>query len=225
MGMLAVWGRNFLGVQSVAILPYEQYLKRFPAYVQQLAMESNGKCVTREGNTVAWQTSPVYWGEVGTNGQHSFYQLIHQGTNAVSCDFIGFCQALNPLDGHHDQLISNMLSQAEALAIGRTEDEVRSGGAPGWLAPHRVFEGNRPSNTLLANRLTPESLGQLTALYEHSVFVQGVVWDIESFDQWGVELGKALAGQTIRELESAVEPLLAHDSSTNALIRRYRALR
>ncbi len=225
MGMLAVWNGNFLGARTVAVLPYEQYLKRFPAYLQQLAMESNGKHVTLEGERVAWQTGPVYWGEPGTNGQHSFYQLIHQGTQLVPCDLIGFCQPLNPLGEHHDLLMANLFAQAEALAFGKTEDEVRAEGTPAWLAPHRVFEGNRPTNTLLAERLTPRTLGLLVALYEHSVFTQGVIWNIDSFDQWGVELGKALAERTTPELESADEPRLGHDSSTNALIRRYRRLR
>jgi len=225
MGMLAVWNCNFLDAQTVAVLPYEQYLKRFPAYLQQLTMESNGKHVTLDGTRVAYQTGPIYWGEPGTNGQHSFYQLIHQGTKLVPCDFIGFCQALNPLDNHHDLLMSNLFAQTEALAFGKTEDEVKAEGTPGWLAPHRVFEGNRPTNTILAERLTPEALGLLVALYEHSVFTQGVIWNIDSFDQWGVELGKVLAERTIPELESADEPPLKHDSSTNALIRRYRRLR
>jgi glucose-6-phosphate isomerase len=225
MGMLTVWNCNFLDAQTAAVLPYEQYFKRFPAYLQQLTMESNGKHVTRDGARVSYQTGPIYWGEPGTNGQHSFYQLIHQGTKLVPCDFIGFCQALNPTDHHHDLLMSNLFAQAEALAFGKTEDEVRAGGTPAWLAPHRVFEGNRPSNTLLAERLTPETLGLLVALYEHSVFTQGIIWNIDSFDQWGVELGKVLAERTIPELESADEPQLRHDSSTNALIRRYRRLR
>jgi glucose-6-phosphate isomerase len=225
MGMLAVWNCNFLDAQTVAVLPYEQYLKRFPAYLQQLTMESNGKHVTLAGTRVDYQTGPVYWGEPGTNGQHSFYQLIHQGTKVIPCDFIGFCQALNPIDRHHDLLMSNLFAQTEALAFGKTEDEVKAGGTPAWLAPHRVFEGNRPTNTLLAERLTPDTLGSLVALYEHSVFVQGSIWNIDSFDQWGVELGKALAERTIPELERADEPQLEHDSSTNALIRRYRRLR
>ena len=190
MGMLAIWNSNFLGAQTVAVLPYEQYLKRFPAYLQQLTMESNGKHVTLDGNRVDWQTGPIYWGEPGTNGQHSFYQLIHQGTKLVPCDFIGFCQTLNPIDHHHDLLMSNLFAQSEALAFGKTKDEVMAEGTPGWLAPHRVFEGNRPSNTLLAERLTPQTLGALVALYEHSVFVQGSIWNIDSFDQWGVELGQ-----------------------------------
>jgi glucose-6-phosphate isomerase len=225
MGMLAVWNCNFLDAQTVAVLPYEQYLKRFPAYLQQLTMESNGKHVTLGGTRVAYQTGPVYWGEPGTNGQHSFYQLIHQGTRLIPCDFIGFCQTLNPMGHHHDLLMSNLFAQTEALAFGKTEDEVKAEGTPAWLAPHRVFEGNRPTNTLLAERLTPETLGSLVALYEHSVFTQGAIWNIDSFDQWGVELGKALAQRTTPELESADEPSLKHDSSTNALIGRYRRLR
>jgi len=225
LGMLALWNCNFFGAQTVAVLPYEQYLKRFPAYLQQLTMESNGKHVTLEGTRVGYQTGPIYWGEPGTNGQHSFYQLIHQGTQLVPCDFIGFCQALNPPDHQHDLLLSNLFAQAEALAFGKTAGEVKAEGTPAWLAPHRVFEGNRPSNTLLAERLTPHTLGLLVALYEHSVFTQGTVWNIDSFDQWGVELGKALAQRTLPELESADEPQLDHDSSTNALIRRYRRLR
>jgi len=225
MGLLAIWNGNFLGAETVAVLPYEQYLKRFPAYLQQLTMESNGKHITLEGTRVDYQTGPVYWGEPGTNGQHSFYQLIHQGTRLVPCDFIGFCQTLNPLDHHHDLLMSNLFAQSEALAFGKTEAEARAEGTPGWLAPHRGFEGNRPSNTLLAERLTPETLGSLVALYEHSVFTQGTIWNIDSFDQWGVELGKALAERTSSELESEDEPQLGHDSSTNALIRRYRRLR
>jgi len=225
MGMLAVWNCNFLDARTVAVLPYEQYLKRFPAYMQQLTMESNGKHVTLDGTRVAYQTGPVYWGEPGTNGQHSFYQLIHQGSGLVPCDFIGFCQTLNPIGHQHDLLMSNLFAQTEALAFGKTYDEVRADGTPEWLAPHRVFEGNRPSNTLLVERLTPQTLGLLVALYEHSVFVQGVIWNIDSFDQWGVELGKVLAQRTIPELESADEPHLTHDSSTNALIRRYRRIR
>jgi glucose-6-phosphate isomerase len=225
MAMLTVWNSNFLGAQTVAVLPYAQYLKRFPAYLQQLTMESNGKHVTREGAHIAYQTSPVYWGEPGTNGQHSFYQLIHQGTRPVPCDFIGFCQTLNPLDRHHDLLMSNLFAQTEALAFGKTADEVKAEGTPEWLAPHRVFDGNRPTNTILAERLTPETLGLLVALYEHSVFTQGVIWNIDSFDQWGVELGKVLAGRVTPELESIDEPQLKHDGSTNALIRRYRRLR
>jgi glucose-6-phosphate isomerase len=225
MGLLAVWYSNFFGAQTIAVLPYDQYLKRFPAYLQQLTMESNGKHVTLSGVTVNYDTSPIYWGEPGTNGQHSFYQLIHQGTRLIPCDFIGFCQALHPLGNHHDLLMANLFAQGEALAFGKTPEEVRAEGVPEWLVPHRTFEGNRPTNTILADRLTPASLGSLIALYEHSVFTQGVIWDIDSFDQWGVELGKALAGKIIPELESADDPDLQHDSSTNALIRRYRANR
>jgi glucose-6-phosphate isomerase len=225
MALLAVWYNNLFDAQTVAVLPYDQYLKRFPAYLQQLTMESNGKHVTLDGARVGYQTAPVYWGEPGTNGQHSFYQLIHQGTKLIPCDFIGFCQPLNPLGKHHDLLMSNLFAQSEALAFGKTEDEVKAEGTPNWLAPHRVFEGNRPTNTILAERLTPETLGLLVALYEHSVFTQGVIWNIDSFDQWGVELGKVLAERTITELESAGEPQLEHDSSTNALIRRYRRLK
>jgi glucose-6-phosphate isomerase len=225
MGMLAIWNNNFLGAETVAVLPYAQYLKRFPAYLQQLTMESNGKHVSRGGARVDYQTSPIVWGEPGTNGQHSFYQLIHQGTRMVPCDFIGFCQPLNPIGDHHDLLMSNLFAQTEALAFGKTSDEVKADGTPDWLVPHRVFEGNRPTNTLLAERLTPQTLGALIALYEHSVFTQGAVWNIDSFDQWGVELGKVLAQRTLTELESVDEPPLAHDSSTNTLIRRYRRLR
>ena len=225
MGLLAVWNSNFLEAQTVAVLPYEQYLKRFPAYLQQLTMESNGKHVTQDGARVDYQTAAVVWGEPGTNGQHSFYQLIHQGTRLIPCDFIGFCQPLNPLGRHHDLLLANLFAQSEALAFGKTLAEVRAEGTPEWLAPHRVFEGNRPSNTLLAQRLTPQTLGSLVALYEHSVFTQGTIWNIDSFDQWGVELGKALAERLVPELENSVEPPLAHDSSTNALIRRYRRLK
>jgi len=222
MGLLAVWYNNFFGAQTVAVLPYEQYLKRFPAYLQQLIMESNGKRVTLDGAAVAYSTSPVYWGEPGTNGQHSFYQLIHQGTRLIPCDFIAFSRSLNPLGRHHDMLLANVFAQAEALAFGKTREEVKAEGTPDWLAPHRVFEGNRPSNILFADRLTPESLGTLVALYEHSVFTQGVIWNINPFDQWGVELGKALAQRIIPELESPSAPKLGHDSSTNYLIRRYR---
>ncbi|HCN88459.1 MAG TPA: glucose-6-phosphate isomerase, partial [Oxalobacteraceae bacterium] len=225
MGLLAVWYNNFFDAQTVAVLPYEQYLKRFPAYLQQLTMESNGKHVTLDGVRVDYQTAPIYWGEPGTNGQHSFYQLIHQGTRLIPCDFIGFCQTLNPLEHHHDLLMANLFAQTEALAFGKTVQQVEAEGAPDWLAPHRVFEGNRPTTTLLAERLTPKTLGSLVALYEHSVFTQGVIWNVDSFDQWGVELGKALAERTIPELESRQEPPLAHDSSTNALIRRYRRLK
>jgi glucose-6-phosphate isomerase len=222
MGLLAVWYTDFFGAQTVAVLPYDQYLKRFPAYLQQLTMESNGKHVTLEGQPVAADTGAIYWGEPGTNGQHSFYQLIHQGTRLIPCDFITFVEALNPLGRHHDMLVANVFAQAEALAFGKTADEVRAEGTPDWLVPHRVFEGNRPSNTILAQRLTPEALGTLVALYEHSVFTQGTVWGIDSFDQWGVELGKVLAQRIIPELEGPAEPKLAHDSSTNALIRAYR---
>ncbi|MDA3887382.1 MAG: glucose-6-phosphate isomerase, partial [Allgaiera sp.] len=225
MGLLAIWNGNFLRAATVAVLPYEQYLKRFPAYLQQLTMESNGKHVSLDGAPVDYDTSPIYWGEPGTNGQHSFYQLIHQGTRIVPCDFIGFCQPLNPLGDQHDLLMANLFAQSEALAFGKTVDEVTAEGVPGTLAPHRSFEGNRPSNTILAERLTPHTLGALVALYEHSVFVQGVIWNINSFDQWGVELGKALARRTAAEIASRNEPPLAHDSSTNTLIRRYRRLR
>ncbi|HTM50143.1 MAG TPA: glucose-6-phosphate isomerase [Bryobacteraceae bacterium] len=222
MALISVWNNNFLGAETVAVLPYEQYLKRFPAYLQQLTMESNGKHVTLSGTETAYQTSPVYWGEPGTNGQHSFYQLIHQGTRLIPCDFIAFGQGINPLGRHHDILLANVFAQAEALAFGKTSAEVEAEGTPAWLVPHKVFEGNRPSNTILARRLTPESLGKLVALYEHSVFTQGVIWSLDSFDQWGVELGKALAQRIVPELESQEETPLAHDSSTNALIRRYR---
>ncbi|MEJ2670773.1 MAG: glucose-6-phosphate isomerase [Deltaproteobacteria bacterium] len=225
MGLLAIWYNNFFGAQTVAVLPYEQYLKRFPAYLQQLTMESNGKHVTLDGNEVAYQTGPIYWGEPGTNGQHSFYQLIHQGTRLIPCDFIAFGQPLNPLGRHHDMLLANVLAQTEALAFGKTPEQVKAEGTPDWLVPHRVFQGNRPSNTILATRLTPETLGKLVALYEHCVFTQGAVWNINSFDQWGVELGKALAQRIIPELESQAEPVLEHDSSTNTLIRRYRKLK
>jgi glucose-6-phosphate isomerase len=222
MGMLSVWNNDFLGAQSVAVLPYEQYLKCFPAYLQQLTMESNGKHVTLDGKKVNYQTGPVYWGEPGTNGQHSFYQLIHQGTRLIPCDFIAFGHALTPLGRHHDILLANVFAQAEALAFGKTAAEVKAEGTPDWLVPHRVFEGNRPSNVILAARLTPEILGQLVALYEHSVFTQGAIWNIDSFDQWGVELGKVLAQRIVPELESKTAPRLKHDSSTNNLIRRYR---
>jgi glucose-6-phosphate isomerase len=225
MGLLGVWYNNFFNAQTVAVLPYDQYLEYLPAYLQQLTMESNGKHVTLAGARVDYQTAPIYWGERGTNGQHSFYQLIHQGTKLVPCDFIGFCQTLNPLGNQHDLLMANLFAQTEALAFGKTGDEVRAEGVPAWLAPHRSFDGNRPSNTILAERLTPATLGALVALYEHSVFTQGVIWDIDSFDQWGVELGKVLAKQTIPELASRAEPPLKHDSSTNALIRRYRELK
>ena len=222
MGLLAVWNNNFFGAQTVAVLPYEQYLKRFPAYLQQLTMESNGKRVRLDGVEVTYQTGPIYWGEPGTNGQHSFYQLIHQGTRLIPSDFIAFHQSLNPLGQHHDILLANVFAQTEALAFGKTAEQVKQEGTPDWLVPHRVFEGNRPSNTILAERLTPETLGKLVALYEHCVFTQGVIWDIDSFDQWGVELGKVLAQRIVQELESKVEPKLGHDSSTNNLIRRYR---
>jgi glucose-6-phosphate isomerase len=225
LGLLAVWYNDFFGAQTVAILPYDQYLKRFPAYLQQLTMESNGKHVTLDGAAIQSDTSPVYWGEPGTNGQHSFYQLIHQGTRLIPCDFIAFAQPLNPLGRHHDMLMANVFAQTEALAFGKTPEQVKAEGTPEWLVPHRVFEGNRPSNTILAARLTPETLGKLVALYEHSVFTQGVIWNIDSFDQWGVELGKVLAQRIIPELESKEEPQLAHDSSTNHLIRRYRKLK
>ena len=225
MGLLAVWYADFFGAETVAVLPYEQYLKRFPAYLQQLTMESNGKHVTLEGTTTTYATGPVYWGEPGTNGQHSFYQLIHQGTLLIPCDFIAFGHALNPLGRHHDILIANVCAQGEALAMGKTPAEVKAEGTPDWLVPHRVFEGNRPSNTILAESLTPAMLGKLVALYEHNVFTQGAIWDINSFDQWGVELGKVLAQRIIPELESQTEPAPSHDSSTNNLIRRYRKLK
>ena len=222
MGLLTVWYTDFFDAQTVAVLPYEQYLKRFPAYLQQLTMESNGKHVTLDGTRVATDTGPVYWGEPGTNGQHSFYQLIHQGTRLIPCDFIGFYKTLNPLGRHHDMLMANVFAQAEALAFGKTAEEVKAEGTPDWLVPHRVFGGNRPSNTILAEKLTPEVLGKLVALYEHMVFTQGTIWSIDSFDQWGVELGKVLAQRIIGELESATEPPLTHDTSTTSLIRRYR---
>jgi glucose-6-phosphate isomerase len=222
MGLLAIWYNDFFGAQTVAVLPYEQYLKRFPAYLQQLTMESNGKHVTLDGKKVARDTGPIYWGEPGTNGQHSFYQLIHQGTRLIPCDFIAFSKPLNPLGRHHDMLIANVCAQTEALAFGKTPEQVEAEGTPKWLVPHRVFEGNRPSNTILADKLTPEILGKLVALYEHSVFTQGALWNIDSFDQWGVELGKVLAQRIIPELEDKTEPPLAHDSSTNNLIRYYR---
>jgi len=222
MGLLGLWYNDFFGAQTVAVLPYDQYLKRFPAYLQQLTMESNGKHITRSGVVVDYETGPIYWGEPGTNGQHSFYQLIHQGTKLIPCDFIGFCQSLNPLGNHHDLLMSNVFAQAEALAFGKTAEAVKAEGTADWLVPHRTFEGNRPSNTLLGERLTPEMLGKLVALYEHSVFTQGAIWDIDSFDQWGVELGKVLAQRIIPELEETADPELAHDSSTNKLIRYYR---
>jgi glucose-6-phosphate isomerase len=222
MGLLAVWYSNFFGAQTVAVLPYEQYLKRFPAYLQQLTMESNGKHMTRDGVPVDYDTGPIYWGEPGTNGQHSFYQLIHQGTRLIPCDFIAFCATLNPLGRHHDMLLANVFAQTEALAFGKTAEQVKAEGTPDWLVPHRLFEGNRPSNTLLLERLTPAALGKLVALYEHSVFTQGILWQIDSFDQWGVELGKALAQRIVPQLESTTAPRLEHDSSTNALIRLYR---
>ena len=225
MGLLTVWYADFWGVETIAVLPYEQYLKRFPAYLQQLTMESNGKHVTLDGAQVNYSTGPIFWGEPGTNGQHSFYQLIHQGTRLIPCDFIAFVETLNPLGRHHDMLLANVFAQTEALAFGKTQEEVKAEGTAAWLVPHRVFEGNRPSNTILAGKLTPNTLGKLVALYEHSVFTQGVIWNIDSFDQWGVELGKVLAQRIIPELESAAEPELKHDSSTNSLIRRYRQYR
>jgi glucose-6-phosphate isomerase len=225
MGLLAVWYNDFFGAQTVAVLPYEQYLKRFPAYLQQLMMESNGKHVTLAGKPVSRDTGPIYWGEPGTNGQHSFYQLIHQGTRLIPCDFIAFGKPLNPLGRHHDLLLANVFAQTEALAFGKTPEQVKAEGTPDWLVPHRVFEGNRPSNTILAEQLTPETLGKLVALYEHSVFTQGVLWDIDSFDQWGVELGKVLAQRIVPELENKTVPELKHDSSTNTLIQRYRKLK
>ncbi len=225
LGLLGLWYTDFFNAQTVAVLPYEQYLKRFPAYLQQLTMESNGKHVTLTGNTVDYPTGPIYWGEPGTNGQHSFYQLIHQGTRLIPCDFIGFGKSLNPLGRHHDMLMANVFAQTEALAFGKTAAQVKAEGTPDWLVPHRVFEGNRPSNTILAEELTPQVLGKLIALYEHSVFTQGVIWQINSFDQWGVELGKVLAQRIIPELESQAEPTLKHDSSTNNLIDRYRKLK
>jgi glucose-6-phosphate isomerase len=225
MGLLGLWYSDFFGAQTVAVLPYDQYLKRFPAYLQQLTMESNGKHVTIDGTEVTYATGPIFWGEPGTNGQHSFYQLIHQGTRLIPCDFIAFGQPLNPLGRHHDMLLANVFAQTEALAFGKTPEQVKADGTADWLVPHRVFEGNRPSNTILAARLTPEILGKLVALYEHAVFTQGVIWQINSFDQWGVELGKVLAQRIIPELESQSEPPLAHDSSTNNLIRRYRKIK
>jgi glucose-6-phosphate isomerase len=225
MGLLAIWYNDFFGAQTVAVLPYEQYLKRFPAYLQQLTMESNGKSVTVDGTRASHSTGPVYWGEPGTNGQHSFYQLIHQGTRLIPCDFIAFANALQPLGRHHDILLANVFAQAEALAFGKTAEQVKAEGTPDWLVPHRVFEGNRPSNTILMDRLTPQALGKLVALYEHSVFTQGAIWNIDPFDQWGVELGKVLAQRIIPELESPEDPAPAHDSSTNHLIRRYRHLK
>ena len=225
MGLLGVWYSDFFGAQTIAVLPYDAYLKRFPAYLQQLAMESNGKSVTLSGAPVSYQTGPIYWGEPGTNGQHSFYQLIHQGTRLIPCDFIAFGQALNALGRHHDLLLANVFAQTEALAFGKTREQVEADGTPDWLVSHRVFDGNRPSTTILIDRLTPATLGKLIALYEHSVFTQGTIWDIDSFDQWGVELGKVLAQRIVPELESVAEPKPDHDSSTNSLIRRYRRLR
>jgi glucose-6-phosphate isomerase len=225
MGLLGLWYNNFFGAQTMAVLPYEQYLKRFPAYLQQLTMESNGKHVTLTGTEIDYQTGPIYWGEPGTNGQHSFYQLIHQGTKLIPCDFIAFGKALTPLGNHHDLLVANVFAQAEALAFGKTAAEVKAEGTPDWLVPHRTFTGNRPSNTILMDKLTPAALGKLVALYEHSVFTQGTIWQIDSFDQWGVELGKVLAKRIVPELESKDETRLGHDSSTNALIRRYRKLK
>jgi len=225
MGLFGIWYNNFFGAQTTAVLPYEQYLKRFPAYLQQLTMESNGKQTSIDGRKVGYQTGPIYWGEPGTNGQHSFYQLIHQGTKLIPCDFIAFIQPLNPFGRHHDLLMANIFAQTEALAFGKTSQEVLTEGTPEWLVPHRTFEGNRPSSTILLERLTPEALGKLIALYEHSVFTQGVIWQIDSFDQWGVELGKKLSEQIIPELESKVVPQLNHDNSTNTLIRRYRKFR
>jgi len=225
MGLIGLWYSDFFGAQTVGVMPYEQYLKRFPAYLQQLTMESNGKYVTSDGTEVTYATGPIYWGEPGTNGQHSFYQLIHQGTRLIPCDFIAFGQPLIPLGRHHDLLLANVFAQTEALAFGKTPEQVKAEGTPDWLVPHRVFQGNRPSNTILAARLTPEVLGKLVALYEHAVFTQGTIWQINSFDQWGVELGKVLAQRIVPELESAAEPALGHDSSTNNLIRRYRKIR
>jgi glucose-6-phosphate isomerase len=225
MGLLGLWYNNFFGAQTVGVMPYEQYLKRFPAYLQQLTMESNGKHVTLDGQPVDYDTGPIYWGEPGTNGQHSFYQLIHQGTRLIPCDFIAFAHTLNPLGQHHDMLLANVFAQTEALAFGKTAKQVKAEGTADWLVPHRLFEGNRPSNTILLDELTPAALGKLVALYEHSVFTQGTIWQIDSFDQWGVELGKALAQRIIPELEDAAEPKLEHDSSTNALIRRYRKMK
>jgi len=225
MGLLALWYTDFFGAQTIAVLPYEQYLKRFPAYLQQLTMESNGKHVTLDGKQVNYDTGQIFWGEPGTNGQHSFYQLIHQGTRLIPCDFIAFGKTLNPLGRHHDMLVANVCAQSEALAFGKTPEQVKEEGTPDWLVPHRVFKGNRPSNTLLLERLTPEALGKLVALYEHSVFTQGAIWSIDSFDQWGVELGKVLAQRIVPELENQTEPPLHHDSSTNTVIRHYRQLK
>jgi len=225
LGLLTVWYTDFFGAETVAVLPYDQYLKRFPAYLQQLTMESNGKHVTLDGSEVDCKTGPIYWGEPGTNGQHSFYQLIHQGTRLIPCDFIAFAQPLNRVGRHHDLLLANVFAQTEALAFGKTPEEVKAEGTPHWLVPHRVFHGNRPSNTILGERLTPGALGRLVALYEHSVFTQGAIWNIDSFDQWGVELGKVLAQRIIPELEAKDDPDLRHDSSTNTLIRRYRKMK
>jgi glucose-6-phosphate isomerase len=225
IGLISLWYADFFGAQTVGVFPYEQYLKRFPAYLQQLTMESNGKHVTLDGSDVDYQTGPIYWGEPGTNGQHSFYQLIHQGTRLIPADFIVFGHSLNPVGRHHDMLLANVFAQSEALAFGKTPDQVKVEGTPDWLVPHRVFEGNRPSNTLMMDRLTPAALGKLVALYEHSVFTQGAIWEIDSFDQWGVELGKVLAQRIIPELESRTEPKLTHDSSTSSLIRRYRTIK
>jgi glucose-6-phosphate isomerase len=225
MALLSIWYNDFFDAQTTAVLPYEQYLKRFPAYLQQMTMESNGKSVTLDGMAVDYDTGPVYWGEPGTNGQHSFYQLIHQGTRLIPCDFIAFGQALTPLGRHHDMLLANVFAQSEALAFGLTPEQVKAEGVPDWLVPHRVFEGNRPSNTILAERLTPAVLGALVALYEHNVFTQGAIWNIDSFDQWGVQLGKVLAQRIIPELESKDAPALNHDPSTNNLIRRYRNMK
>jgi len=225
MGLLSLWYNDFFGAQTVAVLPYENYLKRFPAYLQQLTMESNGKHVTLEGKKVKYNTGPIYWGEPGTNGQHSFYQLIHQGTRLIPCDLIGFAHPLIEVGRHHDILLSNVFAQAEALAFGKTKKQVKAEGTPDWLAPHRVFEGNRPTNVILADRLTPEMLGKFVALYEHAVFTQGIIWNIDSFDQWGVELGKVLAVNIIPELENEKTPDLKHDESTNNLILRYRKMK
>jgi glucose-6-phosphate isomerase len=225
MALLSIWYNNFFGAQTIAVLPYDQYLKRFPAYLQQLTMESNGKRITLDGSVVDYQTSPIYWGEPGTNGQHSFYQLIHQGTKLIPCDFIGFTQTLNPSGPHHDLLMANFFAQTEALAFGKTEEQVRAEGTADWLVPHRVFTGNNPTNTLMAKKLTPAVLGKLIALYEHITFTQGVIWNLDSFDQWGVELGKVLAKRISPELEAPAEPELKHDSSTNTLIKRYRKLK
>jgi glucose-6-phosphate isomerase len=225
MGLISVWYNDFFDAPTIAVLPYERYLKRFPAYLQQLTMESNGKHITLDGTEVDYQTGPIYWGEPGTNGQHSFYQLIHQGTRLIPCDFIAFARTLNPVGRHHDMLLANVFAQAEALAFGKTPEQVKAEGTPAWLAPHRVFEGNRPSNMILAQELTPETLGKLVALYEHSVFTQGAIWNLDPFDQWGVELGKVLAQRIIPELESRAESKLQHDSSTNNLICHYRKLK